>query len=386
MSASVGAHGVVLLILGLAPFGAVGQAAAQATVLDPRDSRWTFSREARATTHEGEDVLYLRRGSALRRDVRFGEGTIEFDVYPTDERAFLGVLFRIPEAGHIEDIYFRLHKSKLPDAIQYSPDYRGRGQWQLYHGPSATAAAPYRPATWQRIRIEVLGDRAAVFVGADTEEPQLVVDRLRAGVGEGYIGFWGNFPGAEEDDPPTALLRNVTIRHGTTSYDFPRIERERESTGTIRAWGISEPFVRRDSVIRELPPEKLAAGWRTVQAEPSGLVPFDRHVDRPEGGVAAVLAGVTLRSDAERVVPLDLGFSDDVSVFLNGRLLYSGVHSFSHNFPRRQGLITLDQATLYLPLRAGENRLVAAVSEIFGGWGVMARIEERDGLVVEPLR
>lgn len=377
--------GVVLLLAELAAFGGGSIAAAQTTVLEPGDSRWRFRGEARATTHEGEEILYLRRGNAVRPDVRFTDGTIEFDMLPTDRRAFLGVVFRVPEEGHTEDIYLRLHKSKLPDAVQYSPDFGGRGQWQLYHGPTATAPATYEAGDWQHVRIEVRGEQAAVFVG-ERAEPNLVVDRLRTEVAEGYVGFWGNFPGAGEGDPPTALLRNITVRSGATSYDFAPARPERDEPGVVAAWSLSRPFVRPDSVIRELPGEALAAGWRTVESEPSGLVPFDRHMERPEGGPAAVLAGIRLRSDGERVVPIDLGFSDDASVFLNGRLLYSGNHEYSYNFPRRQGLITLDQATLYLPLREGANDLVVAVSEVFGGWGLMGRIEDRRGLAVEPLR
>lgn len=388
MAASVGVSRfeVIALFMGFALFGGGSLSAAQTTVLEPGDSRWRFAGEARPTTYEGEEVLYLRRGNAVRPDVRFADGTIEFDMLPTDRRTFLGIVFRVPEEGHTEDIYLRLHKSKHPDAVQYSPDYGGRGQWQLYHGPSATAAATYAPGEWQHVRIEVRGEQAAVFVGKDTAEPNLVVDRLRTGAAEGFVGFWGNFPGAGEDDPPTALLRNITVRRGTTSYGFAPSRPEVEEPGVVDAWSLSRPFVRSDAVIRELPREALAGGWRTVGSEPSGLLPFDRHAERPEGGTAAVLAGFRLRSEGERVVPIDLGFSDDASVFLNGRLVYSGKYGYSHNFPRRQGLITLDQATLYLPLRDGANDLVVAVSEIFGGWGVMARIADREGLSLEPLR
>lgn len=45
-------------------------------------------------------------------------------------------------------------------------------------------------------------------------------------------------------------------------------------------------------------------------------------------------------------MPLDLGFSDNAAVFLDGRLLYEGLLGFSHNFPRRQGLVTLDKASV----------------------------------------
>lgn len=369
----------VLLLARTAP------ASAQVEPLDLRADAWSLRGEAEIVEHEGETVLRLRSGSAGRPDVRFSDGTVEFEFLPGDRRTFLGLVFRVPEDGHYEDVYFRLHKSGLPDALQYTPDFRGRGQWQLYHGPAATASATYRAGRWQRARVEVRGHRAAVFLG-DEAEPALVVDSLRSGTAEGYIGFWGNFPGATGDDPPVALVRDVVVRHGETSYEFPPLERKAADPGIVAAWGVSEPFVRSGPGIEALPgPEVAGERWRTLRAEPSGLLPLERDLVRPPGEDPGALAGLRLHADRERTVRLELGYSDEAAVFLNGRLLYAGSNTFSPNFPRRQGLITLDQARLYLPLRAGANELVVTVTEIYGGWGVMGRIEDREGLRVEPL-
>jgi len=49
-----------------------------------------------------------------------------------------------------------------------------------------------------------------------------------------------------------------------------------------------------------------------------------------------------------------------------------------------QYLITLDEHTVYLPLDAGDNELVLAVSDVFGGWGFMGQFPERAGLTVRP--
>ena len=66
-------------------------------------------------------------------------------------------------------------------------------------------------------------------------------------------------------------------------------------------------------------------------------------------------------------MPFSFGYRDDASVFLNGERLFSGVNGYSFNFPRREGLITIDHATVYLPLRPGDNELLLAVSDVFGG-------------------
>ena len=63
-------------------------------------------------------------------------------------------------------------------------------------------------------------------------------------------------------------------------------------------------------------------------------------------------------------------------------LLFSDDDGYSFNFPRRQGLITIDQGTLYLPLTEGDNELVLVVTDVFGGWGVMGRFADGEGLEV----
>lgn len=67
---------------------------AQVQSSDPADRGWLLAGEARVDTVDGEPVVYLRSGRALRKDVRFSDGTIEFEMRPTDRRAFLGVVFR----------------------------------------------------------------------------------------------------------------------------------------------------------------------------------------------------------------------------------------------------------------------------------------------------
>jgi hypothetical protein len=101
-----------------------------------------------------------------------------------------------------------------------------------------------------------------------------------------------------------------------------------------------------------------------------------RQVARPERGKrATVLAKLTVTAEREERVPLHLGYSDEVTVFVNGAPLFSADDSYSFDRPRREGLIGLDQATVFLPLRAGENELVLAVTDVFGGWGLMGRLE-----------
>ena len=79
--------------------------------------------------------------------------------------------------------------------------------------------------------------------------------------------------------------------------------------------------------------------------------------------------------------PRDLGFSDRAVVYLNGRALYRGDDTYRSRDYRFLGSIGWYD-TVYLPLVEGDNELVVAVSEDFGGWGIQARFDSLDGLTL----
>jgi len=281
--------------------------------------------------------------------------------------------------GEYEEFYFRTHKSELPDAIQYVPSYQGVGGWQLYHGPGFTAKALYPRDQWFPIRIVLSGTKAAVFVGV-VADPQLVVERLRREPKAGGLEFSDSCPpGSVPKGEHVAAISNVVLRPGYVPYDFSKstMHENPPATGVVSAWEISETFVPEKGPVRALPEKVLRGKWQRVEAEPSGLVvvekvvPLPKDVERP-----AVLARLVVDSPANAVRRFDFGFSDEVTVFLNGQPLFSGDAHYSHDNPRQEGLIGFWQGTLYLPLRKGRSEIILAVSEVFGGWGVMGRLEE----------
>ena len=92
-----------------------------------------------------------------------------------------------------------------------------------------------------------------------------------------------------------------------------------------------------------------------------------------------VFARVTVIAEKEQIKPLDFGFSDRVKVYFNGQLIYGGNNTYRTRDYRYLGTISFfDQ--LYLPLKKGENELLMAVSESFGGWGVQARFNDMQGI------
>ena len=83
-------------------------------------------------------------------------------------------------------------------------------------------------------------------------------------------------------------------------------------------------------------------------------------------------AKCTIESNKEQSKAVQFGYSDKVKVFVNSKLVYAGTNSFRSRDYRYLGTIGLFD-TIYLPLKAGKNEISFAVSERFGGWGVIAQ-------------
>lgn len=358
--------------------------ALQAVSLD--DPAWTYSPAAasRVTDHLGRRSLVIGSGRALRPDIRFTDGTVEFDLAVTGGRAFAYIQFRMTSDTAYEEVYFRPHKNGLPDAVQYSPVHQGISAWQFHHGPGGTAPAEFERGGWTHVRIEVRGPSLAVFVG-NVSTPQLVVPRLARAPAEGYIAL-RNFLPAGVDPRHATGFANLVVRPGVVSWDFSSLAPAPPAApGTILRWEVIEAFAPDSGPVRVLPARQMGGDWRSVTADGRGLVSFAEHLSIPDGIRRwATLARLRLTSSTAKTVRFALGFSDEVTVFLNGRPIMSGDQRYSFDNPRQEGVIGFHQATVYLPLRAGENQLILAVSDGFGGWGVMGRLEDAAGVRVRP--
>ena len=100
---------------------------------------------------------------------------------------------------------------------------------------------------------------------------------------------------------------------------------------------------------------------------------FSTRLD-PQPGMKVVYARTSINSDRDQVKKLYVGYSDDVSVFLNGKILYRGRSAQSFRDPAFLGIVNPENDAVYLPLKKGDNELVLAVSELGGGWGFICRL------------
>lgn len=367
-----------------------------ASAADPADSRllsfddggWTITDpKARVENLGGKTALRMITGMALRKDIDLADGTIEFDVWSTGERAFAYLHFRMESEAESEAVYLRLHKTGLPDAVQYDPFYQRVGNWQLYHGPESTAAAELPAGRWIHVRVILKGEKAVVFVG-DGAEPTLEIPKLARGTSGGFIAL-RSFLGVnvKTDVEPPSSFANVVVKKGVVDYDFSKVVEAPapETPGLVKAYRFSPAFVPPEGPVISLPEEALKGVSQVVPALPSGLVVIAKHVKLPpQARRYATVASFRVRAASAGYRRLRLGFSDEASVFVNGQLLFTGDQKYSFNFPRQEGLITLDNSAIYLPLKEGDNEIRIAVAEVFGGWGLMARFEDSAGLVIEP--
>ena len=357
--------------------------------LDLAAPGWEFSGEDTVVEEfDGRLALRLKSGKATYRKLEFLDGTIEFDLQVTEHRSFAYLYFRMEDDDEHEEFYFRSHKTLLPDAVQYTPVYKGRSQWQLYHDAGSTAAAPLPAGEWIPVKVVVKGSQAAVFVGS-TEEPQLVVHRLAREPKPGFLALRSFKTFGTPADTYVANFANIVVRPGVVDFTFPVPEPRTPTPGLVTDWQVSRAFAPEEGpkgeMVLEIPAEvSMSSGWRTVPANADGLVEFERHLERPDNARrAAVVARLGITADEAKTVRLNLGFSDELTVFLNGQLLVADDESYSFNSPRRQGLLTGDQLSVFLPLEKGANELLLVVTDSFGGWGLSGRFEDAEGVTVE---
>jgi hypothetical protein len=324
--------------------------------------------------------MLLNGGGATLKDFEMRDGVIDVDVSTPAIRGFFGIQFRI-DGDNAEWVYLRQHKSGLPDAMQYTPVLNTGLNWQIYNGPGFTGAVDIPKDVWFHLRLEVTGAQAKLYV-KDMDKPALVMNDLKSGIQKGQIAL--------ADLIGEAYFSNFEIR---TTPDVPW-ERHLPlmPAGTLMKWSISPAF---DALQRDLERplsqnESDAIKWQDVEAEPPGFIllyryreaphprvtfanDFSKRLD-PQPGMKVLYARTKIDSDRDQVKKLLIGYSDDVSVFLNGKILYRGRSAQNFRDPGFLGIVNPENDAVYLPLKKGSNELVLAVSELGGGWGFICRL------------
>ncbi|NUM80306.1 hypothetical protein HUU42_05820 [bacterium] len=358
----------------------------QTSVSIPADTaHWDLQGKAKITDYQGRPSIYLEGGVAVLKDMEIRDGVIDVDINaPIAPRGFFGIEFRATADGlHSEYVYLRPHKSGLPDAIQYTPVLNTGLNWQIYSGPGFTAGIDIPKDTWFHLRLEIAGTQAKLFV-KDMDKPALVMNDLKTDIQKGLISlsvlmgptYFSNFQIQKTPD--------VAWKH--TLSPIPR--------GILTKWSLSPSY---DALLRntELPLTSAQIDtmpWQNVEAESPGFVTiyryrtaphprvtfandFSKRLD-PQPGMRVIYAKTTIESDRDQLKKLHIGYSDDVCVFLNGKILFQGRGAQNFRDPGFLGIMDPENDAVYLPLKKGRNELILAVSELGGGWGFICRLDE----------
>lgn len=358
----------------------------QTLSIPPDSPRWELEGQAKATEYQGRKCLYLDGGAAILKDLEMRDGVIDVDVATPANRGFFGVQFRIANEGaNAEWVYLRQHKSGYPDALQYTPVLNTGLNWQIYNGPGFTGAIDIPKDVWFHMRLEVVGAQAKLYV-KDMDKPALVMKDLKSGVQKGLVALYV-LTGA-------TYFSNFEVRE-TSAAPWERHYLPMPPD-TLTRWSLSPSY---DALARNLerplsPSERDAIRWQEVEAEPPGFVVINRYRDsphprvtfandfskrlEPQPGMKVVYAKTTIVSDRDQVKKLYVGYSDDVSVFVNGKILYRGRSAQNFRDPGFLGIINPENDAIYIPLKKGQNELMLAVSELGGGWGFICRLVEME--------
>jgi hypothetical protein len=292
-------------------------------------ARWEFDAgEYKIGNYFGKEGVFLKDGSAIVKDSEFKNGIIEFDIAVTDKRGFMGVVWRIQDDNNYEE--------------------------------------------WMHIKLVIVDQQAEVYIN-DMGNPALFIPELKREQASGKVGI-----NVSSGFAP-AYFSNFSYE----KIERPKIkskpmEKKTVDAGTVMSWQVSNTFDaewlndRYDISRKDI--ENL--NWTKLNSENTGITNLARVQGISEKHNTA-FAKLVVNSDKEQVKKIKFGYSDNVKVYVNGKLIYGGTNFYSSRDYRYLGTIGLFDE-VYLHLQEGENEILLAVTENFGGWGIVAAFNDLD--------
>ena len=322
------------------------------------------------------------------KDVVFADGTIEFDV-ELNNPGFVGINFRQSEdRAESEDFYVRAFWPVSPlsrTTLQYTTVVDSMSLWDLTD--DYQAAARLHREGWNHVKLVISGRQMRAYVN-DMDRPALHVPILEGATETGGISLRGK-----------AIFANLVIRPGVTE-DLPAVagyDPTINDTRYLRNWRVTPPvdFPFGRDLILDLPsmfggevdsdlPDSTTK-WTPIRTEHRALVNLSRPFGlTPAGKRRLVWIKTTLTSATAQRRRLDLGFSDEIWVFVNGRFLHTDTNYYATpGMKEPRGRATIDNASIVLPLVEGENELLIGVANSFYGWGLIARLDDTEGITMK---
>ncbi len=330
-------------------------------------NHWDTSHAALATFEEfeGKNTILLN-GKATVKGHSLANGIIEVDVYANTARSFAGIIFR-KQNGNMEEVYMRLHKSRQVDAVQYTPTFNNESNWQLYKEYQANVT--FKTEGWNKLKIVINNTNADVYVN---NTKVLTIDNLRVEQQSGDFGLFALFNNRFANFKFTPLEANSKQSSKNT---IPKTA----APGVITKWHISQAKLFSEEVITNIDFSKET--YTIVKTETSGLLPISKYLKKPSSGgfernkEAFTIATTSITSKADETKLFSFDYSDNILVYLNGKLIYRGNNTFRSKGPQYQGHLNINANKLYLNLTKGKNTIHCIVVDKANGWGLMGKIE-----------
>jgi hypothetical protein len=312
------------------------------------------------------------------KGINFSNGTIEFDTQPIDAETRssgpIGIYFRQQNAKESEYMYLRTKKDdtkRNDDDIQYAPIVNGVLLFNMmshFDGP-----APVHNKEWNHVKLVVYGMQMRVYVN-DMNEPVLEIPRLESNSTTGSIGFDG-----------LAYIANLVIKPNETEGLSPveGIDPAKHDVNYVRRWDVTSAQLMaqgRELTDQDLP--KDTTKWTPIVAERRGVINLSRKFGSSDTG-RYVWLKTTINSTKEQVVQMQLGFCDEVYVFVNKKLVDADKNQFGlplSKFP--DGCLNIDNSTINIPLKEGNNELLIGVVNNFYSWAIVARMRNLHNLAI----
>ena len=327
----------------------------------------------------GRRAVYLPSGLLPVKAARFRDGIVDADVAGKPGGLFLGIAFRIESEANMEVLYLRPQASDTIEAMQYTPRLNGDAIWQLLNSDHEKANAHIPQNQWIHIQLEVRGRTCKVFLN-NSKVPTLEVTNLRRGDSEGGIALWSLGGGGYFSN-----LSYSVFPPRDPMPDLPTYSR----AGLLSNWELSPAFDAGDIYADQYP---SISQWERVNAEDPGFVLINRYRISPAmfpmpsrdkmrnghvKGAKVVFARTYISSESEEDKILKLGYSDEIVVYLNQKLIFSEKNALSYRDDNALGTFGLND-TIPIHLKPGKNELLVAVTEYNGGWAFQCEFSSDD--------
>lgn len=382
---------LLLFVLTMFAFSAVAQKAKiKSEIRIPMEpAHWEYDTASiQFKIHRDVKAVYVKNGAPLYlKNQQFSNGTIEYDVDVEFGGGFPGIAFRVSEdRKNGENFYLRYFGTTSPESrttLQYAALIDGISIWDLTD--EYQAGASLRIPGWNHVKLVVSGKQMKAYVN-DMSRPAMIVPVLEGGPQNGDIFFFGG----------KVTIANLIVRPDVVeglSPDAGYVSTYND-TRYLRQWQVSpaQDFPYGKEIVHNLPsmggtpvtsqlPDSTAK-WAPISAEDRGLVNLTRLFGQVENnGRRLAWLKTTINSDRAQERTLNLGFSDEIWLFVNGQVLYVDKNHFAspgQKYPR--GRCTIENASVRLPLQQGKNEILIALANYFYGWGIMARIDDTEGI------